>query len=1449
MPDADHPAAFVIPLLESGLATLNISAPAAGGIYVVGVGSSAGGLDACRRFLSTLPATPGMAFVLVQHLDPTHESMMVELLSGSTTMQVVQVTDGMMVAANHIYLIPPGVYLAYIGGALHLSKPAARHGARLPFDFFLHTLATNAGAHSICVVLSGNGADGAIGCQAVKAAGGKVIVQDPIEAAYGGMPTSAIVTGAVDLILPVAKIAAALMLHARGLDRPERLTGLPQIITLLREKTRHDFTLYKPGTLERRIARRMRLAGIAGNDTARYLTLLGESGEERGLLTEDLLINVTQFFRDPKIFEILAASVVPELVNAARDQPIRIWVAGCSSGEETYSLAMLFQEYIGAQTARAKVQIFASDVDPQAIAKAREGLYAFSINTDVSAARLQRFFTKEDQGYRIEQDLRASVVFALQDVLSDPPFSQLDLISCRNVLIYLRPEAQTKVISIFNFALRKNAYLLLGSAETAGAPGTRFELVSKQTRLYRKITNIGPADIKALTSSIDTSRMPLRQVNLRQTTRPADIAEICKKLLHENFSPAAVLINSRMECLYSTGPTAAYMRIAPGYPSLNILTMINPALRARTKVAIVAAAAGETRMVMPGGRVTREGVSLPFNIDIQPIPIEGEKHLLLSFVDQPAPKRRALAGVAQDLAQFTALEQELEATRTELQGAFRALELSGEEQNAISEEALSVNEEYQSTNEELLTSKEELQSLNEELTALNGQLQETLERSRMTSNDLQNILYSTAVATLFLDEELRIRFFTPATKSLFTIIQSDIGRPLADFRSLAADLNLPDDAASVLRTSNPIEREIEAGTGIWFNRRILPYRTPENPAAGVVITFTNVTERKKINADLMAAQHKSERANLAKSRFLAAASHDLRQPLQTLTLLNSLLAKTTSDVPALKLMSRLELTTGTMAAMLNTLLDINQIDSGIVKPTIQSFPVDALLLRLHEEFVVQAQARGLALRIVRCRLNVVTDQGLLEQMIRNLLENALKYTKSGRVLLGCRRKGKMLRIKICDTGIGIPAAELSAIFDEFHQVNNPTRERNRGLGLGLSIVLRLSELLKLDVQVRSVLGKGSVFAIDVPFEPTPVSNNNRAADVETSKPMLIRPTAQQHRISHILILEDDETIRELLEQALSDEGYFVLAVADGLAAMRLVSSGAINPDLILADYNLPGELSGLEAVGKLHALQKYDSPVVILTGDTSTFVLHKIAAQNFVQFSKPMKLSELIAVIKRSLAFAPMRKIDLAEPPALSPEPTVFIVDDDSAICDDLAASLEADGRRVRAFGSCEAFLAYYTSGQPGCLLLDAELPGMHGLELLDVLVKTGSTLPSIMITGKGDIKMAVTAMQSGAVDFLEKPISSEALRRTVQRALDRETDLAEGLANKAAAATHIASLTARQLEIMDLILVGHPNKNIAADLGISQRTVENHRATIMKRTGAKSLPALARLAVAANRL
>jgi len=1538
---------------------------------VVALGASAGGLDALKKLFDVLPADSGMAFVLIQHLDPTHESLMVDLLAGHTPMKVLQATDRMQLARNHVYLIPPGVYLAINGGMLRLSKPRERHGARMPFDFFLRSLAEECGERAICAILSGTGTDGCLGLRAVKEKGGLVIVQDPEEAAFDGMPRSAILSGGADLVLAVAKIPQALVRYGRqtyvraelaadGRSSDTVQEAFAGIIALLAAKTPHDFSLYKQGTLQRRIERRMAMAGIESG--AGYLQVLREHSGERELLAKDLLINVTHFFRDPAAFDALGEQVIPDLVQRQTlDRPLRIWVPGCSTGEEAYSITMLFLEQLAAAKRNIKLQVFASDIDADCVAFARNGVYPESIEADVSPTRLARFFTKGEHSYQVVRELREAVVFTSQSLLADAPFSRLDLISCRNLLIYLGPEAQRRILSLFHFALHQSGVLFLGSSETVGNASDCFEPISKKHRIYRHIGRSRPGEVEFARGTKAAGHGLASNRTQQPVSRRPDFGELSQRALLEAYGPASVLINAKHEGLFYFGSMDRYLKVASGEGTRDVLAMAREGLRTKLRSAIQRVQQDHARVTVTGARLERNERSVGVSITALPVAGDDEDLFLVSFVDDPAPEESRLRPNESeiDASRVTQLEQELAASREDLKSAVRELEAVNEEHKAINEEAMSVNEEFQSTNEELETSKEELQSLNEELTALNSQLHETVEQQRATSDDLQNILNSTDVATLFLDANLNIRFFTPAAKSLFNVIASDVGRPLADLTRRFVDDDLLQDARDVLASHTPVRREVKANDDSWFMRGMLPYRSKNGQVEGLVITFAGISEMKAAEREIQvarayldsiiatirqplvvldeelrvisasssfhrvfsvkseelvgrhllaagehldvpalreflgsiqargttindheiemelpgvgrrvfsmsarvlreeplarrkilvavvdvtevkregkvleAAKSEAERANVGKSRFLAAASHDLRQPLQTISLLQGMLEKRVRDEPTLKLVHRLDETVSTMSSMLDKLLDINQIEAGIVRPAIVDFPIKRLLDEMRTEFTYHTETESLDWRVVPSSLTVRSDPRLLEQIMRNLMSNAVKYTTKGKLLLGCRRRGDNLRIEVWDTGHGIPEQELQAIFEEFHQLDNPARERSKGLGLGLAIVQRLADLLGHKIDVRSRVGAGSVFMIEVPLgrhelTELPVANRKEAQDSLPTR-------------GTVLIVEDDPEVLEMLQLLFDTEGHRTVVAADGHKALEMAAL-LTGLDLIIADYNLPKGLNGLETIARLQEMAHQAVPAIILTGDISTNSLREIAGHGCVHLNKPVRAKELTRLAQRLMA-----KPSSASPASTQQPPigldgveasTVFVVDDDSAIRESMRELLHENGYAVQLFANGPAFLEAFRHGRRGCLLVDALMPGMSGIELIERLKAEGHQLPAIVITGNGAVSMAVQAMKAGAVDFLEKPVRPDELLAGLERALDQARDGAKLSASRDTAATQVASLTTRQRQILDLVLAGHPSKNIAADLGISQRTVDNHRAAIMKKTGSKSMP------------
>lgn len=714
-------------------------------------------------------------------------------------------------------------------------------------------------------------------------------------------------------------------------------------------------------------------------------------------------------------------------------------------------------------------------------------------------------------------------------------------------------------------------------------------------------------------------------------------------------------------------------------------------------------------------------------------------------------------------------------------------------------------------------------------------MQETLDRQRIASDDLQNILYSTKVATLFLDPDLCIRFFTPATRAFFSVIPGDIGRPLSDLQSLADDKDLLADARLVLRDTKTIEREISAPEGAWFQRRISPYRTHGDKVEGVVITFVDITDRRRVSAALEAARREAEQSNRGKSRFLAVASHDLRQPLQSLKLIQEMLLQGAQEESARELIVRFGQLLQSMSDMLNTLLDINQIESGATQTNACAFPVAEMFERLTAEFQPLAQAQGLDLRVVPSAAVVNSDPHLLEAMVRNLLANALKYTPRGRILIGCRQAGEAIRIEVWDTGIGIAADQLPQVFDAFHQVDNPARERERGFGLGLTIVRELGQLLGHAVAVRSWPGKGSVFSVTVQrgrAQQLPPAGHS-AADY-------LAPAAARSPCA-IVLVEDDPDVLDLLDRLLDGAGHTVITARDGPKALAMVGEGAIRPDIVLTDYNLPGGMTGIELLEGIRSSLQQSVPCIVLTGDISKEALAEIELADCIMLSKPVSAHALHAAIADlAPAETPRRRKGVLQVLAPSPR-TICLVEANSDHRNAIRSVLEHDDRLVAVYSSAEAFVENHRAGQDECLIVDTDLPGMSGLELIEHLRAQGDALPAILIAGSGDVAMAVRAMRSGASDFIERPVSRGDLIESIDRAIAQAASTPVQGASPGATDDRLAALTTRQRAVLDMVLAGQPSKNIAADLGISQRTVESHRAQIMHRLGVRTIPDLVR--------
>lgn len=1456
---------------------------------IVGIGASAGGLDALKNLFKAMPNDIGAAFVVIQHLDPKHESLTAEILTRSTTMPAVQVVDGMTVEANHVYVIPPNAYLTLDDHCFKLNKPVLHHGLRMPIDTFLWSLAEQHEERAIAIIVSGTGSDGTLGIRAIKGSGGLVLAQSPDSADYEGMPSSAVATGLVDFTCPVQEMPAHLKHYLqhpyitkqtdtkRDGDIPkDEKSQLTAILTFMKNRIGHDFREYKLGTLGRRIARRMELHHL--KTIPKYLSFMRKNEDEANLLFKDLLISVTAFFRDTEAFSAFEQKVIIPLVASKHDdQPIRVWIPGCATGEEAYSIAMLLVEHLEKTNKHCRIQIFASDIDETALSHARIGLYPENIKASVSETRLQRFFRKEDQSYRIKKSLRELVTFASQNLISDPPFSNLDLISCRNLLIYLSAEIQSKVLALFHFALRENGNLFLGHSETSSQQESLFKPLAKKWRIYQRT---GPASSTSsvefpIASRITRSIQPLvgKQVYDKNQLRLGDVAQ--QFLLHE-FAPAAVLVNIKHQIVHFSGSTSRFLEQPSGSPSQDLLILAKHELRAKLRLALRQVTEENQRVVIDNIQILRKIGHLGVKVVLRPInvPQSNEPMILITFeekgetdLDLEQHKYKHLPqqknSVSTDeISLIEQMEAELHITREVLQTNNEEWESANEELQAANEEVMSVNEELQSSNEELESSKEELQSMNEELTTVNNQYKDKAEELAKINDDLDNLLSSTNIATLFIDYHLRIGRFTPATQKLLNLITTDVGRPISDIRLKFTDNSLIEDIHRVLSDLAPAECEVKTDDGSYYLRRILPYRTNDFRISGVVITFIDISLRKRSEKDTLRlatiirdstdaftlfdvdgkitawnngaqimygwseqqalgmhifdlvpigeqknvkqliqstikgehlhsaeairigkdgrkinvlltltplldntnkviaiasteknisrririenqlrasernfrtflesapdalviintsgkievansqaeqlfgyskqeligmiieqlmptrfaekhVQHRqdyftqpkvrvvgngiklfaltktgeeipvevglspiktdhgqvvsaairdirqrqinddalnlakttAESALAAKSRFLATASHDLRQPLHSLTLLNKTLLKSIDEPQAQKMLCMQGDSLSAMARLLNSLLDISKLESGTVATQLCDFSLYPMLKKISAEFEAEAHNKGLTLTLeAKDSCFVHSDPVLLTQLLQNLLANAIHYTKIGKVNLACSQVNGQIEISINDTGIGIPAEQLPKIFDEFHQVNRDPQQRHGGLGLGLSIVQRIADLLDTQVEVLSKVGQGSTFSISLPLGESVIVPEKEISYVQTIEKNAL-----------ILLVDDDPDVLEASEMLLSTvTGFEIVCASSPPEAYAQINKHL--PDLIITDFHLNHKESGVDIIRKAKTKDGQQIPAILVSGDTSP-EMETISNEYTEVMTKPMDPDELI---------------------------------------------------------------------------------------------------------------------------------------------------------------------------------------------------------------------------------
>jgi two-component system, chemotaxis family, CheB/CheR fusion protein len=1262
--------------------------PARRAFPIVGIGASAGGLEAFRRLLGALPTDTGMAYVLVQHLDPLHESILAELLSEATQMEVSEVKGDVRVEPNRVYVIPPSMDMVLASGLLKLVPRSAKGAAHMPIDSFLRTLADVQGSQAIGVILSGMGSDGTLGLRAIEAEGGIAFAQEPASAKNGDMPRSAIAAGGVDFILPPEEIARELSRLGRhaylaadretsGADAPtdapeeDDPEGLARVVELLRKAHGTDFSAYKKTTLRRRIARRMAVRRM--ETLAEYARHLEGDAEEAAALYEDCLISVTSFFRDPEVFQALSEQVLPLLLkDRPSDSPLRVWVPGCATGEEVYSIAMCLLERTGELSRNPSLQVFATDLSERALAKAREGTYVESIARDVSPERLRRFFAKVGGHYQISKAIREMCVFARHDLTRDPPYSRMDLISCRNVLIYLEPRLQERVFATLHYALRPEGFLVIGPAETAGAGSALFSALDEKHRIYSRKAVTGPPRILTVMRDASPSR-PGAAALIPKAAGVSEVPREADRMLLARFGPVGVVVDEGLRILEFRGDTDPFLEHGHGQASLHLERLLRKGLLMELRQAIEEA----RRKDAP---VRREGLQVRYREQIRSVAVEvspikgraaGEKCLLILFEPDgvaaraerrlaPAPSMDTADAKDQEIAR---LGQGLAQTTDYLHTLVREHEAAREELQATNEEALSSNEELQSVNEELQTAKEEIQSANEELATLNQELQdrnlqlgrsnEEIQRALDTANALVDTVRQPLV---ILDGELRVEKANAAFYDTFLadaeltlgLSLSELGSGQWDKPGILAALR------DVLANDSRVEDlELEAafpGIGprtMSLSARRLP--ALDGTRGRILLAIEDLTDLKRAQGAREAlltlehdARERAEAADHLKDEFVATVSHELRGPLTVISgWMNILLGAGGSPDNATLAKALAAIGRGVTAQgrLISDLLDHSRLVTGKIE--LQRAPID--LLTIAEAALVgvraAAEAKDIDVELVgdRAASIVLGDFDRMQQVLWNLFFNAVKFTPpGGRVRISVERVGNQVHVTVSDTGRGISADFLPFVFERFRQAEGSSNRTQRGLGLGLTLVRELVELHGGTVRAASAgRDQGATFTIVLPIPALLLTPPEVEPAIPSHQPAALLPVAAAslHKIlegTRVLVVDDEADARDALVGVLERYGAQVRPAGSVAEAMAALATEL--PDVLISDLGMPGE-DGYELIRRVRLLPREAGgrlPSLAVSAYTTEEHRKRVMKTGFQKhLEKPVAPAELVSEVAR----------------------------------------------------------------------------------------------------------------------------------------------------------------------------------------------------------------------------
>lgn len=1155
-------------------------------LCIVGIGASAGGLVALERLFDRMPVNSGIAFVVIQHLSPDYKSLMDELLGRRTRIPVCLAENGTKVEADHVYLMPAGTEMIISQQCLLLTDKDRGSELSLPIDRFFRSLAQDAGSRAVAVILSGTGSDGSRGIVDIHRAGGMVIVQQPNTAQFDGMPTRANETGIVDLVASPEDIPAALQRRANSLLQKEDpsviepqtgRTAIETIVRLLKASYGIDFSDYKPQTVLRRIERRQQLCRLSSLD--RYVERISENPEELDSIYKDLLIGVTQFFRDQEVFARLENDILPKILERlSPNDECRLWVAGCATGEEPYSLAMLLSEQIERLGRPQPVKIFASDVHRASLDIASAGIYDESRLVNVSPERIRRYFTRRRDGYRISQDLRQMIIFAHHNVIRDAPFTRLDLVSCRNVLIYLRPSAQQKALSLFNFGLKTDGYLLLGNSESSG---DEFSIVDERHRIFRKSRTARPNGLPT-SFLVDPESKSGRRRNL---ALPSGVSFDRRLLasydwLLDNYMPPALLVDNRLCLVHCFGNAGEFLVTRNGRVSNDIVHQMPDELRSIVSNAFSRLSEDPTPVVYNPTEVTTAHGKKTIRVTVRPVIHPGLEtpHSLIVF--EPVEVRGEVVSPvrlfdSQEVSRdrLLALESELNYAKEALQATIEELESGNEEQQATNEELVASNEELQSTNEEL-------HSVNEELFTVNAEHQRKIAELTELTDDLDNLIRSTEIGTIFLDLGLRIRKFTPAIAEMFSLLPQDLGRRIDNFTNTIDHPSLLDDIERVVETGSIHEADVRDRLGNWFLLRILPYRH-ETHVDGVVLTLVDISSLKRVEEELRRKELEAREAVIHRDRFLTMLSHELRNPLAGIRNAAFLMQRQPLNKTAENALKVVHRQSSHMARLLDDLLDVSRVTQR--KILMQEEIVDVVEATQEAISAVSHlfEAKGTTLHIDMSPvpLKITGDAARIQQIQVNLLSNAAKYTPDGgEVWLSVHQVDDEIAIKVRDNGVGLPPCMLESVFDLFVQSDHSLDRSEGGLGVGLTLVKAIVELHGGRISAHSDgPGCGCEFDVMLPMAPAIIVEELEPQEEPEHAPAASAGVSSRKRI---VLVEDNFDNREMLRELLGIDGHEVLVAKDGMEGLQLIQESL--PDVAVIDIGLP-KLNGYELAKRLRS--------------------------------------------------------------------------------------------------------------------------------------------------------------------------------------------------------------------------------------------------------------------------